>query len=67
MTEPESDPLDELAMLRAQLDQAIALAPELARCARGYFDAFAECGFSEKQALYLAAAQMLQDPGSAPA
>lgn len=66
MNEPEPDPLDELAMLRAQLDQAIALAPELARAARGYFAAFAACGFTDKQALYLAAAQLLQNPGAAP-
>lgn len=56
---------DGLAALRAELDQAIAVAPEIARAASGYFVAFTAEGFSEAQALYLVAIQ-LKDPGPPP-
>ena len=67
MSDDDTDPADQLAILRAQIDQMVALAPELARSAKGCFDAFQAEGFSERQALYLAAAQMLQNPGAPPA
>lgn len=60
------DELDQLAALRAGLDQSIAIAPEVARVTRGFFDAFVGQGFLPAQALYLAACQMFQNPGSAP-
>lgn len=57
---------DQLAVLRARLDQAIALAPELARAARGFYLAFKTVGFSDAQALYLTAVQVLSDVTLAP-
>lgn len=62
----DDQPHDPLIALRAQLDQAIAMAPELARTTRGYVDAYLAEGFTERQALYLATAQILQHPGTAP-
>lgn len=44
----------------------LMLAPEMARAARAWFNAFQDQGFTDSQALYLAAAQLLQDPGSPP-
>jgi len=64
--DPSPDPADQLAALRASIDQMTAVAPELVRAARGWFDAFQGQGFSERQALYLTATQMLQSPGVAP-
>jgi hypothetical protein len=65
MADKDFSPADELAVLRAQLDQAAALAPLLAGLARAYFTAFTAEGFAEKQALYLTMAQLLGDPGRA--
>ena len=65
MTEPEHSE-DPLPALRAQLDQLIATAPEIARVALGFHEAFVTEGFSDRQALYLTAAQLLQSPGTAP-
>lgn len=59
-------PHDPLPAFRAELDQALMVAPELARVARGYFDAFTEEGFSVGQALFLTATQLLQKPGTPP-
>lgn len=59
-------PDDPLPRIRAEMDQMVELAPELARLAYGWFEAFSDAGFADSQALYLAAAQMLQDPGTAP-
>jgi hypothetical protein len=36
MPDEDLDPADQLAALRAGLDQAIAIAPEIARTCRGY-------------------------------
>ncbi len=58
--------VDPLVRLRAELDQAVAMAPELARTARGYYEAFGAEGFSERQALFLTIAELLQNPGVAP-
>lgn len=57
-------PHDPLPLLVAQLDQALAMASEMARVMRGYYDAFKEQDFTEAQALWLAAAQVkdLGDP-----
>lgn len=63
----KGDPVDQLAVLRAELDQMLALAPELARCARAWFEAFRSEGFTEKQAGYFTAVQMIRSPGEAPA
>lgn len=62
----EFSPEDALAILRAQIDQTLALAPELARAVRIWYDAFQAQGFSEKQALYLAMAHLKDTPGTAP-
>lgn len=62
--EPNDD--DPLPKLIAELDQAIATAPHLARVARGYFDAFTAEGFSDRQSLHLTATQLLSNPGTAP-
>jgi hypothetical protein len=64
--DPREEPVDQLAAMRAELDQAIAMAPELARTARGYFDAFVGQGFTGNQALYLTAVQLQSSPGDAP-
>lgn len=61
------DPVDQLAVLRAEIDQMVKLAPELARTAMAWFEAFTAEGFNEKQALYLTASQILQTPGTPPA
>jgi hypothetical protein len=66
MSDEKDQKLDQLAVLRAEIDQMAALAPELARVAHAWFDAFKEAGFDDKQALYLAASQVLQNPGTAP-
>jgi hypothetical protein len=63
----EPDPLDQLAVVRAEIDQLQALAPEGARVARAWYDAYRNQNFTDRQALYLAAAQVLQNPGVPPA
>ena len=50
----DDEAADWLASLRADIDQIVASAPELARIYRGLFDAFRRGGFTEGQALYLA-------------
>ena len=57
---------DPLVVLRAEIDQMIALAPEVARAARGMFQAFKAEGFTDSQALYLIAVQLKDTPGKAP-
>lgn len=57
---------DPLHVLRAELDQALAQAPELARMTRGFFDAYRGENFSEAQSLYLTVTQIQQHPGTAP-
>lgn len=64
--ENEEDPVDQLAALIAGIDQMVAAAPQLARAAKGWYDAFEEEGFTSSQALYLAACELLQDAGSPP-
>lgn len=59
-------PEDPLPALRAELDQALAMAPELARMAWGYYETFKAQGFSDSQAVYLTACQIHQGPGGAP-
>jgi hypothetical protein len=63
MPDQDFTPQDELAVLRAQLDQAAALAPLVAGLARSFFAAFVAEGFAEHQALYLTMAQILSNPG----
>lgn len=67
MSDHDQEPIDHLAILRAALDQALALAPELARTYRAYFEALQAVGFDDRQALYLTACQALQNPGTPPA
>lgn len=67
MSEHDFSPEDPLPALRAEVDQAVAMSPELARMAGGLFRAFAEEGFSERQALYLTACHLHSSPGNAPA
>jgi hypothetical protein len=62
----DETPQDQLAILRAQIDQSVALAPELARMAYGQFHAFVGEGFTADQALYLTACSLSQSPGEAP-
>lgn len=61
------EPIDQLAVLRAELDQLVAMMPEIARAARAYFAAFRKEGFDDKQALYLTAVEVVQNPGVPPA
>jgi hypothetical protein len=56
---------DPLPAMRAELDQALMMAPEVARMARGLFEAFQTEGFDSKQVLYLTACQVLDKPGYA--
>jgi hypothetical protein len=60
------NPDDPLPKLRAELDQTIALAPEIARVAFGFYAAFLTEGFNASQALYLTVGQLHQNPGTAP-
>jgi len=57
-------PIDPLATMIAELDQFLANMGQLARLQKGMFDEYVEAGFSEKQALYLAAAHFRSDGGS---
>jgi len=66
MSEASDEFLDQLAVLRAQMDQLVKLAPEIARCARAWMDAFRGEGFDDKQALWLAVCELLQNPGAPP-
>lgn len=61
-----NDPHDPLPDLQAGLDQALAMAPEIARATHGFYEAFHAEGFTEPQALYLAACQIHGGPGEAP-
>lgn len=62
----DEDEADGLAVLRAQIDQMMAMTPEVARAARAWFRAFRREGFDDKQAIYLTAAQIIQTPGPPP-
>lgn len=66
MNEDDITPNDPLVTLRAELDQMIAMAPELARAVRGAFEAYVSEGFTDKQALYLTAVQFKDHPGPPP-
>lgn len=59
-------PTDPLSALVAGIDQMLMVAPQLARAAAGWHDAFKAEGFTDSQALYLTACQLHQQPGSAP-
>jgi len=62
----EHRPDDPLPAIRAELDQLIAMSPEIARVARGIFDSFSDEGFDGSQALYLTAVQLQGKPGTPP-
>jgi hypothetical protein len=55
-------PPDPLLAMQQQLDQMLAAAPELARAARGIFDALESEGFTASQALYLTAVHFKESP-----
>lgn len=63
MPDGDFSPDDQLAVLRAQLDQAEMLFPLVGNVAKAYFDAMVAIGFNETQALYLTAAQLHSTPG----
>lgn len=60
MTHSPEDPLPKLL---AEIDQALAMAPQLAKVAYGYHRAFQQEGFASKESLYLVACQLHSDPG----
>ena len=62
----EDDPVDPLPGIIAGLDQALAMAGEIARIHRHMFDNFRAKGFSDKQALYLAACVVNGGPKEPP-
>lgn len=64
MSEHGHSPEDPLPKLLAEIDQALAIAPQLARIAFGYHAAFQKEGFSARESLYLVACQLHSDPGS---
>lgn len=66
MTEHDHYPDDPLPGLIAGIDQMLAIAPHLARTAMGFYEAFRAEGFTDSQAVYLAAVQLKDDPGTAP-
>lgn len=66
MSEEPDGPFDPLPGLRAEIDQALEMASDLARMAKAWYDAFIEQGFAPRQALYLTAVQMKGDPGDPP-
>lgn len=57
---------DPLIMMRAQLDQVMMLAPDAAKLARAWFDAFKAEGFADNQACYLTAVELMNNPGMPP-
>jgi hypothetical protein len=62
----DSTPDDPLPALIAMIDQLVATAPQIARAARGLFDAFEAEGFGASQALYLTVTQLKDVPGPPP-
>jgi hypothetical protein len=60
------DSVDPLPLLQSQIDQMLAMSPELARAAWGTFNAYLAEGFSANQALYLTAVGLQESPGNAP-
>lgn len=54
----QEDPRDHLARARAELDQAMMVAPSLARAYYTLHKAFREAGFSRQEALQLVVEQM---------
>jgi hypothetical protein len=61
--DPISDPIDGLAVLKAELEQVAMHMPLIAENARQWFKAFQDEGFTEKQALYLTAVEIIRSPG----
>lgn len=54
----DEKPNDPLPGLLAEIDQAMKMAPTLARWAMSMFSAFSEAGFSEEQSLRLTMNQL---------
>lgn len=59
----DHSPHDPLPEIIAGIDQMVAMAPQLARAARGFYDAFKAEGFTDSQAAYMTMAQLHSDPG----
>jgi hypothetical protein len=60
------NPEDPLPALRAELDQAIAMLPELGRTVRAHYDEFVSQGFDSHAALYLTAVWLKDNPTLTP-
>lgn len=62
--------VDPLPAMMAELDQAVAMvlanAANVAIAARGAYEAYVAEGFTERQALYLTACGLKDNPGPAP-
>jgi hypothetical protein len=60
----DENPIDRLPGLLADIDQALAMVGEMARYQKGLYEGYVEAGFTDKQALYLAAEHL--KPSSPP-
>lgn len=56
-------PDDPLPAMLAKVDQQVAMAPHLAKAAKGFHAAFVAEGFQPHEAVYLVAVQLMGDPG----
>lgn len=62
----EDQPIDPYPGIIADIDQALAMASQVARIVRGNYEAFLAEGFTDKQALYAAIAYVQGNPGPTP-
>jgi 5-formaminoimidazole-4-carboxamide-1-beta-D-ribofuranosyl 5'-monophosphate synthetase len=60
------NPDDPYPAMMAEIDQAIAVAPQMARAVKGYYAALTDEGFNEKQAAYFTAAYFTENDLEAP-
>lgn len=61
-----AEPVDPYPAIIADIDQALAMAGQVARVVRGNYEAFLAEGFTEKQALHAALVYVLSNPGETP-
>ena len=66
MTDDQNIPEDPLPAMIAALDQSLSVLPHLAHATWRCFEAYKAEGFTDSQAVYLAACQMHGGPGEAP-
>jgi hypothetical protein len=59
---PGGQPDDPLPGMIAEIDQLVAVAPQLARAVHGIYSAYRDQGFSDAQAIYLVAATISDNP-----